>query len=94
MALVQRSAAREAPHGIAFGKTGNLFVAMADPVAPGVMILRPNGTIKAKLTNPQNSPTEAVRRPREHRLRRSLRILMSNYAPVNGPITTSSRSST
>jgi sugar lactone lactonase YvrE len=87
LTLVHRFAAGEAPDGIAFGKTGNLFVAMADPVAPGVMILLPNGTIKAKLTNPQNSPTEPYDGPANIAFDGAGHILMSNHAPVNGPIT-------
>jgi sugar lactone lactonase YvrE len=87
MWLVHSFAAGEAPDGIAFGKTGNLFIAMADPVAPGVMILHPNGTIKAKLTNPPNIPTEPYDGPANIAFDGAGRILMTNHAPVNGPIT-------
>jgi len=86
LTLVHRFAVGEAPDGIAFGTTGNLFVAMADPVAPGVMILTPKGTIKAKLTNPVNSPTEPYDGPANIAFDGAGRILMTNHAPVNGQV--------
>lgn len=42
--LFHRFAIGELPDGIAFGATGDLYVAMASPTAPGAMILRPDGT--------------------------------------------------
>lgn len=37
---------------IAVRRHGDLYVSMASPAEPGVMILRPDGPIKAQLTIP------------------------------------------
>lgn len=47
--LEHRFAAGELPDGIAFGEDGDLFVSMASPAAPGVTILRPDGSDKARI---------------------------------------------
>jgi sugar lactone lactonase YvrE len=47
----------DTPDGIAFGRSGNLYVAIAAPFASGVSILRPDGTEAARLSNPLTSPT-------------------------------------
>ena len=41
----------EAPDGIAFGRSGKLYVALADPGHSGISILRPDGTEEARLQN-------------------------------------------
>ena len=87
LTLVLKFAPSEQPDGIAFGKFGKLFVAMADPIAPGVMILKPNGTIQTKLTNAQPNTTDPYDGPANIAFDGAGRILMTNHAPVNGPIT-------
>ena len=87
LTLVHKFAASEQPDGIAFGKFGKLFVAMADPVAPGVMILKPNGAVQTKLTNAQPNTTDPYDGPADIAFDGAGRILMTNHAPVNGPIT-------
>ena len=44
----------EAPDGIAFGKSGNLYVALAAPFNSGVSILNPDGTETTRLHNDQD----------------------------------------
>jgi sugar lactone lactonase YvrE len=39
------------PDGIAFGKSGNLYVAIATPFASGIVILAPNGSEVGRLAN-------------------------------------------
>jgi sugar lactone lactonase YvrE len=46
----------DVPDGIAFGRSGNLYVAIATPFGSGVSILRPDGTESARLKNPPISP--------------------------------------
>jgi sugar lactone lactonase YvrE len=47
----------EVPDGIAFGRSGKLYVAIATPFGSGVSILRPDGSESARLKNPLLSPT-------------------------------------
>ena len=63
---------------------GDLFVSMASPAEPGVIILRPDGTVKAQLTNPPNSPTVPYDGPANIAFDGGGRILMTNHAPVTG----------
>lgn len=44
------------PDGIAFGKSSNLYVAIATPLASGIAILNPSGAETGRLTNPPGSP--------------------------------------
>ena len=44
------------PDGIAFGKSSNLYVAIATPLASGIAILDQSGTETGRLTNPVGSP--------------------------------------
>lgn len=85
--LFHRFAVGELPDGIAFGATGDLYVAMASPAAPGVMILRPDGTRRAQLTNPQGSPTAPYDGPANVAFDGAGSILVTNHAPVTGLVT-------
>ena len=87
LSLFHRFAVGELPDGIAFGATGDLYVAMASPTALGVMILRPNGTKRAQLTNPQGSLTAPYDGPANIAFDGAGRILMTNHAPVTGLVT-------
>ncbi|HEX8116159.1 MAG TPA: SMP-30/gluconolactonase/LRE family protein, partial [Pyrinomonadaceae bacterium] len=44
------------PDGIAFGKSSNLYVAIATPAASGIAILNPSGAETGRLANPAGSP--------------------------------------
>jgi len=54
---------REAPDGIAFGKSGNLYVVLAAPFNSGVSILAPDSTEVTRLTNPAGSPVSPYDSP-------------------------------
>ena len=87
LALFYRFAAGELPDGIAFGSTGKLYVAMASPTGPGVMIFNPDATVAARLTNPQGSLDEPYDGPANIAFDGAGRILMTNHAPVTGLLT-------
>lgn len=82
--LEHRFARGEFPDGIACGRSGDLFVSMASPAAPGVMILHPGWTKKAQLTNPPGSPTVSYDGPANIAFDGAGRILMTNHAPFTG----------
>lgn len=44
------------PDGIAFGRSGNLYVAIATPFASGISVISPAGNEIARLSNPVGSP--------------------------------------
>jgi sugar lactone lactonase YvrE len=87
LSLFHRFAAGELPDGIAFGSTGDLYVAMASPLGAGVAILRPDGTVAARLTNPQGSLVAPYDGPANIAFDGSGRILLTNHAPVTGLVT-------
>lgn len=82
--LFHRFGLGELPDGIAFGAAGDLYVAMASPLAPGVMKLNAAGTKVAQLTNPQGSLTSPYDGPANIAFDGAGRILMTNHAPVTG----------
>jgi sugar lactone lactonase YvrE len=85
--LFHRFAAGELPDGIAFGSTGDLYVAMASPLGAGVTILRPDGTVAARLTNPQGSLDAPYDGPANIAFDGAGHILLTNHAPVTGLVT-------
>lgn len=70
----------EAPDGIAFGKSGKLYVVEAAPFNSGVSILRPNGTEQARLTNPQGSPVFPYDSPANAAFDKHGSLLLTNHA--------------
>jgi sugar lactone lactonase YvrE len=46
----------DAPDGIAFGRSGKLYVVLAAPFNSGISILREDGTEEIRLSNPLGSP--------------------------------------
>ena len=82
--LFHRFPLGELPDGIAFGSTGDLYVAMAAPGSSGVLILRPDGTERARLGNPQGSLTAPYDGPANIAFDGAGRILLTNHAPVTG----------
>ena len=70
----------EAPDGIAFGKSGNLYVALAAPFNSGVSILAPDATEVARLTNPVGSPIFPYDSPANIAFGKQGSILLTNHA--------------
>lgn len=70
----------EAPDGIAFGKSGNLYVALAAPFNSGVSILAPGGGEVARLTNPVGSPIFPYDSPANIAFAKQGSILLTNHA--------------
>jgi sugar lactone lactonase YvrE len=87
MKLEHRFAAGELPDGIAFGENKDLYVSMASPAAPGVTILRPDGSVKAQIKNPALNLTAPFDGPANIAFDGAGRILMTNHAPVTGLVT-------
>ncbi|MFN2506519.1 MAG: SMP-30/gluconolactonase/LRE family protein [Acidimicrobiales bacterium] len=73
----------DVPDGIAFGKTGLLYVAIATPFASGVSILAPNGTEIVRLAN-QGNPIFPYDSPANIAFDGRGSILLTNHAFVTG----------
>jgi sugar lactone lactonase YvrE len=74
----------EAPDGIAFGRSGKLYVALAAPFNSGVSILRPDGTEEGQLHNPSGSPIFPYDSPANIAFNKHGSILLSNHAFATG----------
>jgi sugar lactone lactonase YvrE len=70
----------EAPDGIAFGKSGKLYVALAAPFNSGISILAPNGTEAARLTNPAGSPIFPYDSPANVAFSKQGSLVVTNHA--------------
>jgi sugar lactone lactonase YvrE len=73
----------EAPDGIAFGKSGHLYVALAAPFNSGISILSENGTELTRLTNPVGSPIFPYDSPANIAFDKKS-LLTTNHAFVTG----------
>ncbi|WP_181357780.1 SMP-30/gluconolactonase/LRE family protein [Stenomitos frigidus] len=71
----------EMPDGIAFGKSGKLYVALQSP--SGVSILNPDGTEGARLAGPPNSPI-AYDAPADFAFDQRGSVLVTNHALFSG----------
>ena len=71
------------PDGIAFGRSGRLYVAIATPFASGVSILSPAGNEVARLTN-QGNPIFPYDSPANIAFDGKGSILLPNHAFVTG----------
>lgn len=71
----------EMPDGIAFGKSGKLYVALQFP--SGISILNPNGTEGARLKGPTNSPI-AYDTPADFAFDKRGSVLVTNHALFSG----------
>ena len=71
------------PDGIAFGKTGRLYVAIATPFASGISILAPNGAEVVRLAN-QGNPIFPYDSPANIAFDGKGSILVTNHAFVTG----------
>ena len=69
----------EAPDGIAFAKSGLLYVALAAPFNSGVSILNPDGTEAARLHNDQD-PTFPYDSPANIAFNKDGSIVITNHA--------------
>ena len=74
----------EAPDGIAFGKSGRLYVALALPFNSGISILNPDGSEFARLTNPVGSPIFPYDSPANIAFNKKGSLLATNHAFVTG----------
>ena len=70
----------EAPDGIAFGKSGNLYVVLAAPFNSGVSILAPDATEVTRLTNPVGSPIFPYDSPANAAFGKDGSLLLTNHA--------------
>jgi DNA-binding beta-propeller fold protein YncE len=69
----------EAPDGIAFGRSGQLYVALAAPFNSGVSILNPDGTEAARLHN-DSDPIFPYDSPANIAFSKSGSIVVTNHA--------------
>ena len=74
----------EAPDGIAFGRSGKLYVALAAPFNSGVSILRPDGTEEVQLHNASGSPIFPYDSPANIAFNKRGSLLLSNHAFATG----------
>ncbi|HEV3470784.1 MAG TPA: SMP-30/gluconolactonase/LRE family protein [Pyrinomonadaceae bacterium] len=72
------------PDGIAFGKSGNLYVTVATPLASGITVLRPDGTEAARLRNPALSPIFPYDSPANIAFNAHGSLLVTNHAFATG----------
>jgi sugar lactone lactonase YvrE len=70
----------DAPDGIAFGRSGNLYVMLAAPFNSGVSILRPDGTEAARLTNPSPGDTFPYDSPANAAFNKHGSLVITNHA--------------
>ena len=73
----------EAPDGIAFGKSGRLYVALAAPFNSGVSILNPDGTEMTRLVNTED-PIFPYDSPANIAFNKQGSIVLSNHAFATG----------
>jgi len=68
------------PDGIAFGKSGNLYVTIATPFQSGISVLGPAGNETARLTNPLLSPIFPYDSPANIAFNGKGSLLVTNHA--------------
>ena len=76
----------DVPDGIAFGKSGLLYVAIATPGSSGVSILNQDGGEMARLSNPALTPFAPYDSPANIAFNGHGSILLSNHAFVTGVV--------
>jgi len=84
LAVFHQFAAGDFPDGIAFGKSGNLYVAMATPFASGIAVLGPDGAEKARLGNSPLSPIFPYDSPANVAFNGRGSLLATNHAFATG----------
>jgi sugar lactone lactonase YvrE len=80
LAVFHQFAPGDFPDGIAFGKSGSLYVAMATPFASGIAILGPTGVETGRLTNSPLSPIFPYDSPANIALNQRGALLATNHA--------------
>lgn len=70
----------EAPDGIAFGKSGDLYVVQAAPFNSGISILAPSGVEITRLTNAAGSPIFPYDSPANAAFSKRGSLLLTNHA--------------
>jgi sugar lactone lactonase YvrE len=83
LAVFHEYASDDLPDGIAFGESGNLYVAIAKPFASGVSILNPGGNEIVRLRNTTN-PIFPYDSPANIAFDGSGSMLITNHAFVTG----------
>jgi sugar lactone lactonase YvrE len=84
LSVFKQFAAGDLPDGIAFGKSGNLYVTIATPLASGIVVLRPDGTEAARLKNPVLSPISPYDSPANVAFNAHGSLLVTNHAFATG----------
>jgi sugar lactone lactonase YvrE len=74
----------DAPDGIAFGRSGLLYVVLAAPFNSGVSILRPDGTEATRLGNAPGSPIFPYDSPANAAFDKHGSLLLTNHAFATG----------
>ncbi len=82
LAVFHKFGPGDAPDGIAFGDSGNLYVTLALPTTSGVAILRPDGSEEARLVNAPLSPTWPYDSPANIAFDGTGSLLVTNHAFV------------
>ncbi len=72
------------PDGIAFGKSGNLYVAMATPFASGIAVIAPDGAETKRLGNAITSPIFPYDSPANIAFNGRGSLLVTNHAFATG----------
>ncbi len=72
------------PDGIAFGKSGNLYAAMATPFASGIAVIAPDGTETKRLRNAITSPIFPYDSPANIAFNGRGSLLVTNHAFATG----------
>lgn len=74
----------EGPDGIAFGKSGKLYVTTALPGQSGISVLNPDGSVAARIKNPLLSPTKPFDSPANLAFDGHGNVLVTNHAFATG----------
>ena len=80
LALFHRLPVGDGPDGIAFGARGDLYVAIGSPLSSGIVVLRPDGTQRARLRNPPGALLAPFRGPADIAFDGAGKILVTNHA--------------
>ena len=72
------------PDGIAFGRSGVLYVTDATPFSSGIIGLRGNGAEVFRFTNPQNTPINPYDSPANIAFNGHGSLLVTNHAFITG----------
>jgi sugar lactone lactonase YvrE len=84
LSVFKQFAPGDLPDGIAFGKSGDLYVTIATPLASGIEVLRPDGSTGASLRNPPGSPIFPYDSPANIAFDAHGSLLVTNHAFATG----------